>query len=133
MEEASTDTMGWLAPATVGLGAALLAGGGVFGWLSSQSVEDRNALVGKSWDDDIDCSDYQKHDDTAGRRALMANVLLGAGAVAAVSGVVMWWTASGGAEGTAAQRLRVVPAPAGAVVVWSEVLPRSSRLRSYFC
>jgi len=120
---AAADPMGWLGPAAAGLGVALLAGGGVCGWLSHQAVEDRDALVGRSWDDDVAYADYRSLDETAKGRALLTNVLVGAGAAVAITGGVLWWVAHGAPNDPPEGHATVVPSPEGVVLVWSELLP----------
>lgn len=121
-EEAPAEALAWFAPSTLAVGAALLAGGGVLGWLSGRSVEDRDALVDKSWGEDVAYSEYRSQDDTAQGRALFANILLGAGAVAAVSGAVLLLTGSDDTD-EAGGRLTLAPAGPGAAVLWSGALP----------
>ena len=108
----------WLAPAALGLGGSLLAGGAVFGWLSSDAEAERDAALEDSWERGIAYSTFREHDDAARSRALVANVLYGLGAVAAISGAVMWWTTDG--EPTeSAGGLKVAPTPGGATLVWT--------------
>ena len=72
----------WLA---MGAGGALLAGGAAFAVLAGQSQDARDALKGTgAFYDDV-----QAKQDEAEGRALVGNVLLGAGAVAAGTGLVL--------------------------------------------
>jgi len=105
-QEAASGMGGWIALAA---GGALLAGGAVFGVLSSQAaadVEGYHDEPGSAWK-----GDAQDAIDAADSRALTANVLLGAGAVAAATGVVLLLLDGGGETDEAAARL--VPAPGG--------------------
>ena len=68
--EAPSGLPGWLAPATVGLGVTLLAGGGVFGWLSGQAVDDRDASASRSWDESIPYSEYRSAEEATDRNVL---------------------------------------------------------------
>ena len=69
-----------------GAGIALLAGGGVFGVLSSQEIAARDDLVGRSTAGSVKYSEFEEADDAARTRALTANVLIGTGALAVVAG-----------------------------------------------
>ncbi len=95
----------WLA---LGGGAALLAGGAVFGMLAVQARDERDALKGTDpFHDEIEARQQE-----AEGRALVANVLLGAGGVAVVAGVVLLLVGGDEPDAASAEGLRLVP-PAG--------------------
>jgi len=101
----SPSTLGpWVA---LGVGAAALAGGAVFGLLAGQAEQARDdARDGGYYRDFVD-----EH-DTAESHALTANVLLGAGAMAALAGGAWWLVAPADPAAAAA----VSPGPAGLVL-----------------
>jgi len=80
---------GWAPLATAGLGVALVATGAVFGVLSSQATDDYAALQGR---DRIRMADIDEAADRSERHALAANLLVGTGAVALITGGALWWT-----------------------------------------
>ena len=103
----------WLALGSLGAGAALLVGGGVVGLMASQDETARDELIDESKSRDVSLSEYQDKDDAARSKALVSNVLLGTGALAAAVGAVLWLTADDGAAGWVGW----APAPGGAAVV----------------
>jgi len=112
---------GWFPWATMGLGAALLGGGAVFGRLSAAEEEARDSVAGDARADDNRASydDWEAHDEAARSRALVANVLYGAGGVAVVAGIVVLLV--GGEEPGEASVTAVPvlgPNVAGAAIVW---------------
>jgi len=116
--------MSWVVPATLGLGGALLAAGAVFGVLSRSSAAERDQLTEDSLGGGVAYSKARDADEAAQSRALAANVLVGAGGVAAVAGVVLWLTGGGAeAEEAGACLPQVVPTQGGAVVVWTGATP----------
>ena len=100
-----------LAWVTIGGGAAALAAGAVFGVLSRQALERRDALA----TDPTTWAEYQQEDDAARSRSLLANVLIGVGGTAAAVGVVLLLLGDGDAADTGA--LGLVPAPGGLLLM----------------
>lgn len=103
--EGGSGLAGWLALAS---GGALLAGGAAFGVLSSQAAADvarYHDEPGSAWR-----SEAADAIDAANDRALAANVLLGAGALAASAGLVLLLLGDEPGETS------VVPAPGGLAV-----------------
>ena len=100
----------WLA---MGAGGALLAGGAVFALLAGQSRDERDALKeSRTFHEEI----VAKQEEAEGR-ALLANVLLGAGAVAAGTGVVLLLVGGDEAGSASAGRLRPLPLSGGGGLV----------------
>ncbi|MCA9538437.1 MAG: hypothetical protein KC620_06085 [Myxococcales bacterium] len=93
---------GW---SLIGLGAAGLATGGVFGYLARDAANE--------FEGTIVLEDKKDLRDTAKSRALIADIAFGVGAAAAVTGVVLLLLDDGGAEASA---LRFGPTPGGAQV-----------------
>lgn len=98
-------TAGWV---LVGTGLASLTGGAVVGYLASDTADQFSAST--------NLSEKQDLRDTAETRALVADVLLGVGAVAALTGALLVALDDGPAEGSA--RLMVGPTLGGGVGVW---------------
>ncbi len=77
----------WIA---VGTGAGLIAAGGVVGLLANGDFDEAEGIAGRSTtEDDVRLTDYE---DTRGRgesKAMLANVLYGAGGLAAAAGVAL--------------------------------------------
>ena len=86
---ASPPRTSWVAWTALGVGAALLAAGSVVGLAAANAEEERDQLVASSRTEDVRMSRYEEADATARSRALTANVLYGAGALAAVAGGVV--------------------------------------------
>lgn len=84
-EEAGT-WPNWAALSTLAAGAGLLAGGAVFGVLAGRAEDRRDGLKGA---EPVPASRFIQEDDAARRDALVANVLLGTGAAAVVTGAVL--------------------------------------------
>ena len=99
----------WIA---LGVGAAVVAGGGVMAYLASDA---KSAFDGEPFADRA-----LEHKSTAESRALAANVLFGAGAAAMVTGLVLFFVEGAGAQpGHQASLVpRLVPAPGGLQAVW---------------
>ncbi len=112
-EVSETTEVGWLPMATVGLGVVLLGSGGVFGLLADGEMEERDSLAAeaRTMTHDIRYSAYSEHHEAARSRALVANVLLGAGALAVASGVVL--LLAGGDEEEPAVAVWPAGAPGG--------------------
>ena len=121
-EEAAPAEDGWVPWATMGLGAALLGGGGIFGLLAAQEEEARDGLAadaeGRSHR--VRYPEYAEHDDAARSRALVANVLYGAGAVAIAAGVILWVAGGDAGEAGVSVRPLVRPGLAGLAVTWGD-------------
>jgi len=85
LESDGAPVAAWVA---AGTGAALLAAGGVFGWLATEAEDERDALKGgDAW-----YGDAQERHEAAQGRALAANVLFAAGSAAALTsvGLLLW-------------------------------------------
>ena len=77
--------VGWPSVIAFGAGAALLAGGVTFGVLSSGAQRRRDDLKGAG---PVPAARFVEEDSAAHTRALVSNVLLGAGAAAVAAGLV---------------------------------------------
>lgn len=93
----------------LGTGAALAAGGAVMGVLAGDAADDFAAST--------DLDDKLEHRDTAENRALIADVLIGVGAAAVVTGLLMVILDDGepGVDGTA---IGVGPTAGGLGIWW---------------
>ncbi len=107
--------VGWVTWATLGAAAGLLGGGAALGLLARQEEEARDGLLAdaQTRPNDVRYVDYEARDEAARSRALVANVLLGVGAAAAVAGGVLLFA---GGDGAAAPW--PVPGGGGLSVVW---------------
>ncbi len=79
----------WAPLATAGVGLALMATGIAFGVLSSQAGGDYADLQAR---DRIRVEDVDEAAERSERHALVANVFLGTGALALITGGALWWT-----------------------------------------
>lgn len=108
--------IGWPAVAAVGAGVAMLGGGVTFGLMSSAAEVRRDDLKGVG---PVPASHFVEEDDAARGRALVANVLLGAGVVAVATGVVLFLLAEDEDEDGAVAGLCVEPGPMGVSIRWN--------------
>jgi len=117
-EESTTPLLGprWPGLAALAGGVLLLAGGGVFGALALGAEDDRDALNAESRERAVPYSEVRGRDEVARDRALLANVLLAGGALAAAAGGVLLLTDLGA-------EAQVAGAPGGAVVRLQGRLP----------
>lgn len=94
---------------TLAGGLALVAGGAVMGVLAGDAADDFSASN--------DLGDKLDHRDTAEGRALVADVLYGVGAAAAITGLVLVVLDDGPVD-TEGRTVGVAPTPGGAGVYW---------------
>jgi len=103
----------WPSTAAISLGAGLLAAGALVGLLAYQDVTERDGLVQESLTGDVRLAQVREQDAAARSKALVANVLFGAGALSAVAGAVLWLSSHEAAPAAAS----LAPVPGGGVVV----------------
>jgi len=106
----------WPGLAALAGGALLLAGGGVFGALSRSAEDDRDALKAESLAREVPYAEVRARDESARDRALLANVLLAGGVLAAAAGGVLLFTDLG-------EELGLAHVDGGAVLVLRGELP----------
>jgi len=107
----------WAAVASFCVAGALLGGAGVFSLLTQSAVEERDQLLQDSLEERVTLAQVREQDDRVGTHALLANVLLGAGAVAATTGAIL--LLAGGTEeaGGVPRSLGVAPSATGLTLV----------------
>lgn len=101
----------WYPWAIAAVGGGLLVGGGFMGWQASESVDDRDKLVRTSGQSDVSFGEFEEQDETARDKAILANVLIVSGALAAAVGLYLGLQPSAAEPAVArpGPELRVVP------------------------
>lgn len=113
-EEMPRSTRKLLAIGAVGLGAATLVVGGVFGWHAMSTWKDAEGLCdGVMCATETEAARANDLRDTALRSASISNILFIAGGAIAVTGIVLWATAPSAEQNMV---VSAVPGPDGATV-----------------